>query len=276
MKTRRESPKNFPGFYQSVKELEMHTHLINDNRDERGNLGSPFWDGRWHWWKNAGDAPSQSTEIALEWAFGKHAKSSTALYMKTQLVFEHECLFHIALWHLFSIFVGITLPSLPNWSYSHGDRTIGFRIFDGALWLDLWINDDEWRSKDPFWKKTICIRPMDIVFGRAKHSSDQERAPILDTVVKMPEGEYQATVILYTSTWKRPRGWWTKVIRRAEIEIPKGIPVPGKGENSWDLDDDAIFGLTCPATTVEEAVQAVIESANRSREKYGGKSWLPG
>ena len=36
----------------------------------------------------------------------------------------------------------------------------------------------------------------------------------------------------------------------------KPIPVPGKGENSWDCDDDAIHSSHGPHSTVHQAVAA--------------------
>lgn len=89
------------------------------------------------------------------------------------------------------------------------------------------------------------------------------------------EADYPATVILTTDTWKRPRWHWPLVVERAEVDVPGGVPIPGKGENSWDIDDDATFSLVTPASTVEEAVQKFYDTVNERRARYGGRNWTP-
>jgi hypothetical protein len=64
-------------------------------------------------------------------------------------------------------------------------------------------------------------------------------------------------------------------MRRANLDIERGVPTPGKGENSWDCGQDATYGLTCPASTVEEALASLRASVMRDRERYGGKDWKP-
>jgi hypothetical protein len=61
----------------------------------------------------------------------------------------------------------------------------------------------------------------------------------------------------------------------ASVDIPGGIPHPGKGENSWDCGMDGVYGLSCEATTVDEAVAAVHACATKNRERYGGPGWTP-
>ena len=98
--------------------------------------------------------------------------------------------------------------------------------------------------------------------GRSKYSERD-----IETVrvnVPMPEGDYPATVQLDQAVWKRPRWPFAQKIHRADIELDKPIPIPGKGENSWDLDEDAIFSLTTPAKTPQEAVDALVRSAMKT------------
>lgn len=79
---------------------------------------------------------------------------------------------------------------------------------------------------------------------------------------------------LFESTWKRAR-WFTHKNVRASVDIPAGIPHPGKGENSWDCGEDRTYGLTTKADTVEKAIAAVVESSLRDRRRYGGDNWTP-
>src|SRR5690606_25314615 len=76
---------------------------------------------------------------------------------------------------------------------------------------------------------------------------------------------------LYISTWKRPRWPFATRIRRVQIDMDKDeqIPVMGKGENSWDCGEDATYGITVAADTIEAGVAKLVESILRSRRRYG-------
>lgn len=251
----------------------MRGHWINENRDRESDkiIGSGLWHGR-GWLYLNDDGGNQQKTIGLEWCFGAHARH-TGLTFNTGFVWDHEIHFMIGLWRLFCVFITVQHPIFPHWDHQHGDRQIGLRIFDGALWIDLWRDDDKWDNRN--WRtRPIVIHPMDILFGRTKHT--QQSISIHEVDVALPEGKYPATVELYYSIWTRPRWPFARKIKRANIELRHGIPVPGKGENSWDLDDDAILSMTCPANTVEGAIGQVVESALRSRRRHGGSiDWKP-
>jgi hypothetical protein len=53
------------------------------------------------------------------------------------------------------------------------------------------------------------------------------------------------------------------------------IPVPGKGENAWDMEDDAIHSMGCVANSVDDAIIKLLNSVNRDRVRYGGAHWVP-
>lgn len=254
----------------------MKTHWQNLNRDRDTNrvIGPGFWYGR-RWFDFDPDNDIHKREARIEWTFGAHAHH-TMLEVATDFVNERELCFNIGMWHLFCLYFSVSLPFFPSWSYEHGDRQIGIRVFDGAIWIDLWRNDDEWRPKTHWWQrqKPIVIHPMDILFGREKHT--QHSLSINDILITMPEGDYPATIEMYISKWKRHRWPFARYIKRANVELERPIPVPGKGENSWDLDDNAIYSLTCKAETIEEAISQTIQSALRDRKRYGGSlDWRP-
>ena len=115
----------------------------------------------------------------------------------------------------------------------------------------------------------MCWHPLDTFFGRTAHS--EEVIGTTSTVIPMPEKAYPCTVIMKRETWKRPRLPWASYRHiRAHIECEDGVPHPGKGENSWDCDDDATFGLCCKADTVEEGIGKFVQSVLRDRRRYGG------
>lgn len=60
------------------------------------------------------------------------------------------------------------------------------------------------------------------------------------------------------------------VTRHAHIEVPSGVPIPGKGESGYDCGEDAVYGLTCRARTVKEAVERFVDDIRETRKKRGG------
>lgn len=62
---------------------------------------------------------------------------------------------------------------------------------------------------------------------------------------------------------------------RYELTPSPALPIPGKGENAWDCDDDAIFGMTVNADTLEDAARSLVDSVCKTRLQYGGATWQP-
>lgn len=71
---------------------------------------------------------------------------------------------------------------------------------------------------------------------------------------------------------------FSRTQRRWHVTPSKPLPVPGKGENSWDCDDDAIHSMSLgtDCTTLHDAVGRVIASVYRDRLKYGGSERMGG
>lgn len=140
---------------------------------------------------------------------------------------------------------------------------------DGTLRIEHpWERRNEWRSDDPWWKKSISLHVVDWLIGRARcETIDGET---LNVVVPMPEGSYRATAKHQTRIWRRR--WYWPDLRRDSVwlDIPKGIPFAGKGENSWDCGDDGLFGTG--GDNVEDAIANAVQSVLRSRRKYGHDS----
>lgn len=145
-------------------------------------------------------------------------------------------------------------------------------LHDGIWWC-LWADPMSWENSRPRWRDGhLDLR--EAIFGRPTYVDEtlEERA----IVIGMPEGTYQATARLFLSTWTHSRfGWPRRRIVRCDVQIPVGIAHPGKGENAWDCDDDALFGWCGPAETIPEAIGKVVTSVLRDRERYGGYSWQP-
>lgn len=153
------------------------------------------------------------------------------------------------------------------------NRKIGLSVHDGTIWFSLWENPMEYRHDQPRWW-AFNFNPADFFFGRAKYS--QVDSQPVETVVNLPEGAYPVTVTLFESTWKRARWPWPRKMIRARVDCgEQGIPAhAGKGENSWDLEDDITYSMTCPETTVEGAVKRLTVSVLSERARYGDPDTL--
>jgi hypothetical protein len=127
-----------------------------------------------------------------------------------------------------------------------------------------------WSNKDPKWKHDY-FNILDFILGKNEYNEVVLEEKNID--IPMPEGKYLANIKITEDTWKRSR-WFPLRIKRCKIDVPKGIPHPGKGTMSYNCGDDASYGLCCKASSISEAVGAMVESVYRSRIKYGGYDCL--
>lgn len=172
----------------------------------------------------------------------------------------------------------IRLPLIQVYlSYEGGlhhlpEREIEIRWNDGAFWWSLWHSRYEWSSKTPKWRHG-SFNPIDFLLGRQHYS--KETLETVGAQIPLPEGSYPATIKIERAIWKRPRWPWPQTIIRADVEMHKPAPIPGKGENSWDVGDDAVCSSSFPANSVGEAIGHVVGSVMKTRLERGGKDWTP-
>lgn len=159
-----------------------------------------------------------------------------------------------------------------SYAYMAWPRQTGISIHNGTIWFEIWNWDAGWDSKQPKWM-AFNFSPVDFLFGDRKYS--HKRLASETRNLTMPEGVYSVDIELAEDSWKGPRWPWPMKVMRAHIECPDGIPVPGKGENSWDCEEDATFGLTCQASSFQDALSKLYETIMRDRERYGGRNWKP-
>lgn len=145
-----------------------------------------------------------------------------------------------------------------------------FRFYwhEFALWLQLWGNDWEWRSKDPWWKKCHSLHFDDLVLGKADYK--MEKGEVFENVVlPLPEGNFTATMTYQVQTWKRPR-WFARVRKSTDIRVEKPPSFPGKGENSWDCGDDGIYGMSTDGHSLPAAIGGYVKAVMEYRLKRQG------
>jgi hypothetical protein len=192
---------------------------------------------------------------------------------------EHELSGHLTLpfvrvyWHVDRIVPQRFRAPVGAWwkrVCGYDGRETGFDCHNGALWVKLWAPENGWDSKQPKWMDWN-FNPADFFLGRHRHS--EQELNTTEGFLHLPEGDYPVKVTLSESTWKRPRWPFIKRQRGVEIVPETPIPIPGKGENSWDCGDDAIYSWSTGAETAEEAGNRMVASILERRERYGGKDW---
>ncbi len=197
----------------------------------------------------------------LEWAVGTHSAFTVGFRVGGKDYLSFYIRVPYLLWLSFHI-GGHLFRRLSPKSWDGRDTSLS--IHDGCVWFCLW--HDEGIGNPRGFRCSLDF--VDLLLGRAKFLKREVEAT--DAIVVLPERSYPVRVVLHEDTWKRSRWPWAKRIMRATVESEKGIPShAGKGENAWDLDDDALFGMTMPAESIQEAVGHVAESILRDRERYG-------
>lgn len=240
-----------------------------------------FWHGRA--WLHG-----ERRHIRLSWSHGKDASLTRAMIDLAGGDTGRELTFSVGLKRVFLWFLTFDFPWFEKWmpgkmvqSSRDGrwfkmpvERNIGVRFFNDTLWLSLWENPNE-SSRDDSWWWALSVNFPDLFLGCECRVSSE----VIEQgtgVVSMPEGDYQADYSIKRSIYKRPR-WRRRVLETMVVDLPVPIPVPGKGENSWDCGDDAIWSVAFNGanTSVEQAMNKVRDGALRDRERYGGKRWVP-
>ncbi len=241
----------------------MRFHAQNLNEKPGGRTGSIFRHGRCWLYFGRNDV-GRCPELRLEWSlftpfwhvgieFGEAYENTVQVSLACGL---------FSVWLTLEGFRGDWLPR---------DRESGIAFHNQSLWIKPWSRRWEHRSADPWWVRGVSISFVDLLLGRWKYS--ERSLSKHDALIPMGEGAYPATVEIKERTWKRPR-WFARRMIGASIDIPGGIPFMGKGENSWDCGEDGLYGMSCDAKTVEEAIGQVVASVLRSRRRHGKPSDL--
>lgn len=178
-------------------------------------------------------------------------------------------------------------------TYEHEVDPLGGRIpfeisiHSGSVWINLWNSGQGWsrqaNSVPPWlsygWAWTLPV--TDWITGERDYQSDENKQREVSAMVPMPEGGYRCTVTVFRVRWVRKRWpFGRRWVWRYRVEVPGGIPMPGKGSMAYNCGEDASYGVTSEIfdhkPTVWDAVCSVAASVLNWRKKYGGDGWLPG
>lgn len=163
----------------------------------------------------------------------------------------------------------LLLSGLPHRPYDDVD-VFEVSIHHGAFWWSILHTTDAWSSTTPRWRHGSW-HAVDRFLG--KEESERLVLSVHEVDVPMPERTYRWRIELTQHTVKRKRWPWPRVWLGYEATALEGeqIPHPGKGENSYDCDDDATFACSGQARGLDEAVANVVRAVLRQRVRYGGK-----
>lgn len=152
----------------------------------------------------------------------------------------------------------VWLPDRREFDVSVSDWTIRFA---------LWGRWGEWNTRDPWWIRGVSLDLQRLVLGKRVYVAQFVRQE--NVRIAMPEGAYRgvATVELVTRGFAR---WFKRTAEEVSLEIPKGIPFAGKGENSWDCGDDGLHGIG--GSSVEDAIARAQAAVQESRRRHGHAS----
>lgn len=157
-------------------------------------------------------------------------------------------------------------------------RHYGFRIrpYDGCWWR-IELGETEFTTSSEH-KRSWSFRPESLL---GKTNTETIILSTGMTEIPMKEGAYPAAWTQEVTIWTytrllgkiRDRLLKPRTNTSVTLDIPGGIPVEGKGENSWDCGMNGLFGIT--GKTVEEAVGNCVVAVTRDRNRYGGPHNLP-
>ena len=269
-----------------AKRLRFFSHWQNLNECRHcGQVKGFPWHGRG--WKRFYDIEkvSHGKEFSTEWYFFSRRNKQFTLSVEIGSGdAEDGVMLHLSVPFLFNLFFEWE-GYLPSQVRKVDGKYVDFRRdyslrYDfsfgqwGSLWWKWGARPDSWDSSVPRWREG-SFDPADFVLGREKFSSETLDTKAYD--IHLPEGSYPVRVTRSRDSWKRPRWPFPRVREAFEVKGPeKGVPVPGKGENSYDCDEDSVYSTYMRGPkSHDEAVDRFVADIEKTRSKYGGSDWRP-
>lgn len=199
--------------------------------------------------------------------------------------------------HVFNVWLTGGTPRLGQLAYLRSKKLrreldiFEIRFHDRSVWWSVLHPKHEWTKGTPKWRNG-SFSWWDFLVGRPVYATEVTYGPA-EVDVPMPEGSYRSTVTLSRDTWSRARWPWPTIRRGFNIDVlsrptadgpqlPEGsgtgsprtngyIPVPGKGESSWDCGGDGVFSMSGNARSVEDAIGQLVASVLSDRKRHAGR-----
>jgi hypothetical protein len=154
-----------------------------------------------------------------------------------------------------------------------GHRVARVSVHSGSLWWETPLADPDTGKSDEPWYVRGCFSFVDALLG----AEEIVQTPVVKDVpveIPMPEKNYAGTCSIELIGRKRPR-WFGATSKIGTVRVERGVPIPGKGENSYDVDEDAVFAFSTTASTPADVVGALVGSVLVTRWSRGGADWRP-
>lgn len=146
-------------------------------------------------------------------------------------------------------------------------REFNLAVHDWTIRFVPWGRWGEWVTADPWWIRGVSFNLPDVLLGRHRYARETVRRD-MQVPIPMPEGCYWGTASFERATWKRPR-WFRMTRLSTKVDVAKGVPFAGKGENSWDCGDDGLFGYSVEGHDLDKASAHGVEVVLSQRRKNG-------
>lgn len=177
--------------------------------------------------------------------------------------------------------IGLSVPFLNLYLSIDGPgcrrdpaRRVDVWVVDWHVHWSVWTDPMSWSSNTPRWRDGGADL-SELVLGKAEvHVEDVEAHTVW---VPLIERSYLATATVKRHVRRWSRWPWPKVSRFVDVEMFKGhaIPIPGKGENSYDCGSDALYSMSTPARSIDAAIGRVVGDIMETRRKRGWTDWDP-
>ena len=261
---------------------------INDNEDSMYKRG--FINRRWVFHSTRPDGHRELGHIELQLFSRSIDHFSLRTEFSKQYESEHTILFSIVIPYVVSFYVCINSKWLEKrkwyskWlkedetivKYSWGSgmkqyaspRILYFNVYCEFININLFSLGDErsnkkWQCISFDWKKFLL--------GDMTIKTEVLRKERVE--VPMPEKDYEAECVVTRIIRKRPR-WFTDTYLRGEINCKEGIPVPGKGTESYNCGEDCCYSISFPLKeweldkAVSTLIGKMVSDVYYKRKKY--------
>lgn len=280
--------------YLTMTDQRVHYH----DQNLTDGKGTMWRHGRAWWYITPRDENKwrHGPGVHLEWSVSRHSHFDIDI---TVLGDDGDDIqLHLGIPWLISLY--FTLERLPlfdripyKWRRTYGYQT-SLAFYGGTLWVkvfhtDMWGSGpimrwlprwisiwksvgykDEWRGVGFY----ISFNFDRLILGSYERTERNIGEPIIREIPIEPDNRlglhYFATFQKQEEVrWRGNFPWRKKRALYWEISTDHPPLHAGKGENSWDQDDDGIMGCSVTAETVEDAVVRYQEKCQRDRKKYG-------
>lgn len=280
--------------YLAFTDKRIHYH---DQNLSDGKL--PIWRyGRCWWYITSNDEK--------KWYHGAGARASWMLFMKDSFALSIRILdddgdditLHIGIPYIVSLWFGFERLPLLNkipytWRRNWGYET-SIKFHDGSLWIHI-LHDDMWGTRHPHWKWMpswihvslsagykeykgvgfyVSFDFDRLIFGKYERTEENIGERIIAEIPIEPDNSLG---LHYFANFQKKREvrWRSHFPWRRKITTLWGISTEnpplhaGKGENSYDLDDDGILGTSSIAETLDGAIEDYVRRCQEDRKRYG-------